>query len=253
MKVQTSKPTFDQGYAGWKAWQSDGFGKSDPSTRAYFTSELRRAGLMPLAGKRFLEIGFGNGGFLEYLKSGGAEVVGIEAQAHLVRRGREMDFEVYEPSALVSLPEESFDAIVMFDVLEHIAHDEVGDLLAGLNAKLKPGGTLIARFPNGDSPLSLANQNGDPTHVNYIGSEKARFYFKEAGFELRFVGSPAKMLIDPVLTRGLAKLLLWLPRKLVEKTVRLLFFPAHDINYFSANLLVNAAKQRQAPLRQITQ
>lgn len=160
----TGEAAYGQHYADWKDWGAAGFGEADASTRAYFDGELRRAGLLPLAGKRVLEIGFGNG-----------------------------------------------------------------------------GGTLIARFPHGDSPLSLAIQNGGPTHTTYLSSERIRFLLRQAGLEPSYVRPPAPVLNNRNCKRRLLEWGQLLPRKAIERAVKLLFFSSHQIHFFSSNLALNAA------------
>jgi len=245
----TSEAAYGQHYADWKDWGAAGFGEADASTRAYFDGELRRAGLLPLAGKRVLEIGFGNGAFLAHAHSAGAAVSGTEAIDVLVERARAAGIDAHAVMDLAPFDDASFDAVVMFDVLEHIPQAELPAVLAGIRRKLKPGGTLIARFPNGDSPLSLAVQNGDPTHITYLGSEKIRFLLRQAGLEPSFVGPPAPVLNDPNLKRRMLKWGQLLPRKAIERTVKLLFFPNHEIHFFSSNLVINAVAPAPGGLR----
>jgi hypothetical protein len=56
---QAGSPHLYSGYADWKNWRGE-FAPSDHEAR-YFAAELAD---VPLAGKRVLEIGFGNGSFL---------------------------------------------------------------------------------------------------------------------------------------------------------------------------------------------
>ena len=46
--------------------------------------------------------------------------------------------------------------------------DEIIVRLKAIETMLKPGGHLILRFPNAQSPFGLAPQNGDPTHVTAL-------------------------------------------------------------------------------------
>ncbi len=70
-----------------------------------------------------------------------------------------------------AIADESFDAIILNHVLEHLVNPL--DLLITVSAKLKPGGIIFAAFP---SPTSLRLPSGsgtlhfcdDPTHVTMI-------------------------------------------------------------------------------------
>lgn len=57
-----------------------------------------------------------------------------------------------------------FDTIVAFDVFEHLTYAQIVDKLRACETMMKPGGHILLRFPNAQSPFGLAPQNGDPTH-----------------------------------------------------------------------------------------
>src|ERR1700755_1345768 len=63
-------------YAEWKRW--DGAAAPDEKDARYFAAEFEG---VALAGKRVLEIGFGNGRFLAWARDAGARVVGVEINA----------------------------------------------------------------------------------------------------------------------------------------------------------------------------
>ena len=69
-------------------------------------------------------------------------------------------------------------------MLEHIPQDTVAEFLAGLALKLRKGGKILFRYPNADSWLGNALQNGDPTHVNAIGYLKMTFFALQSGLEV---------------------------------------------------------------------
>ena len=110
---------------------------------------------VPTKQPQFLDIGCGNGRYLEMLhklgvdksKLYGVELSepGIEAlkcQGYQAFYGRIED--VYE-----QLPENSFDLIVMLQVLEHV--DNPAEVVRCLSKLLKPGGALIIETPNTES------------------------------------------------------------------------------------------------------
>jgi SAM-dependent methyltransferase len=95
-----------------------------------------------LRGLSVLEIGSGNGGFLRWIEEQGAKVVGVEpgpwgdGAPHTVR-----DISEIEP--------QSFDVIIMLDVLEHLSNP-----IGALNDLLRFTSTdtvLVGAFPNADS------------------------------------------------------------------------------------------------------
>jgi 2-polyprenyl-3-methyl-5-hydroxy-6-metoxy-1,4-benzoquinol methylase len=174
---------YDAAYAEWKRWHGAGafgFGRKDAK---YFRGEL--AGIA-LAGARVLEIGFGNGHLLAWLKSQGARATGTELLGHAVELGRERGYDVhpgrvYEVAALES---ERFDLIVAIDVLEHLDDEDFGRTLAWIVAHLSDTGVCLARVPNAASPFGLGVQHGDLTHRQQLSCEKFRQLSHLHGFEI---------------------------------------------------------------------
>lgn len=148
------------GYARTKGWL-DLFACS-PAEAIYYEAELR--GLVA-AGRTVLEIGFGSGSFLRWARDRGAEIHGIEVQDELVRAATAAGFSAYgSMGELLPEREGRFDAVVAFDVIEHLDHDEIRSTLNAVSRLLKPDGRLLIRVPNGMSPFSGFGQNGDITH-----------------------------------------------------------------------------------------
>jgi 2-polyprenyl-3-methyl-5-hydroxy-6-metoxy-1,4-benzoquinol methylase len=128
-----------------------------------FEIETARAGLG--AGARILEIGYGHGHFLDWAKARGCTVTGTEINPGLheaaAARGHDVHLGTLDE---VDLPADiRYDAIVAFDVFEHLTVDELKHTLETLHGLLTDTGTVFARFPNGGSPFGLAFQSGDIT------------------------------------------------------------------------------------------
>jgi len=101
----------------------------------------------PGPGERLLDVGFGSGEFLEYAKTAGWEVAGVDPDPvsveSAVQRGlnvRHGGVEAYADMA------ESFDVITMSHVIEHV-HDP-HETLKTIYRLLKPGGFLWLSTPN---------------------------------------------------------------------------------------------------------
>ncbi len=170
-----------ENYHAWKGWNTP-FAWTAEEGR-YYGAEL---GLDP-AGLDILELGFGAGGFLGWARDNGARVHGSELTATSTDAARAAgiplvapDFEIRDP-----LTPESFDAIVAFDVFEHLAPTTIPAKLAAIATALRPGGRLVLRYPNGQSPFGLDQQNGDATHL--IALSRAKIEQFAAGTGLRSV------------------------------------------------------------------
>jgi SAM-dependent methyltransferase len=97
---------------------------------------------------KILDAGCGTGGNLELLSRLGCEVTGLEMEQGAAEIARSKSGKaVYVGSLPEQVPfaDDSFDLIVLLDVLEHI-EDDLGALQA-LTAKLKPGGKLLITVP----------------------------------------------------------------------------------------------------------
>jgi 2-polyprenyl-3-methyl-5-hydroxy-6-metoxy-1,4-benzoquinol methylase len=108
-----------------------------------------RASRQQVCGKRILELGFGNGLFLQQCREAGMAVTGLEVREPVYLKTRqafpEMDLRLYDGSAIPA-EANSFDYIVSFQVLEHVCQLE--PLFDECVRVLKPGGIMYHRLPN---------------------------------------------------------------------------------------------------------
>ncbi|MGE0723008.1 MAG: class I SAM-dependent methyltransferase [Alphaproteobacteria bacterium] len=169
-----------RGYREWKGWAPAAAIDAGAEADA-FAGEL--AGI-PLAGRDVLEIGFGRGAFLAWAAGRDARVCGLERDESLVADARGAGFEAHCVD-LSGLPAgRQFDLIVAIDVLEHVPIETLLDWFARMPALLRPGGCLVARFPNGQSPLGQIFQHGDLTHVTTLSPGIARQLAVVGGLEV---------------------------------------------------------------------
>lgn len=187
-------------YANWKGWSSDQFGYLSKSQRKYYGAEIARFVKFPQSGIRVLDIGFGSGDFLTFAGEQGWRITGTELNGGLLQLAKSHGFDVHDGANLNIFEESSFDLVVAFDVLEHIPNNEMISFLSSIQRVLKPGGVFLARFPNGDSPFGLMNQNGDVTHVNFLGRGKIDFYISHINYLDFFLGGQAELVwgVNPI-------------------------------------------------------
>ena len=96
---------------------------------------------------RLLDIGCGVGDFLLQVKKLGWEVMGVEPseQAANIAQSR-LGFTPLKPIDYEKLPDQSFDVITMWHVLEHV--DDLKSQTKELKRLLRPGGRLVIALPN---------------------------------------------------------------------------------------------------------
>ncbi len=105
---------------------------------------------IPCDVRRTLEFGCGTGGISVLLKEKfGTESWAVEIDKRAAQKAEGKLDRVINADALVSLkeiPDNYFDCVVFFDVLEHLV--DPYNLLCGIKAKLTKGGVVVASIPN---------------------------------------------------------------------------------------------------------
>lgn len=231
-------------YLEWKHWSADSFGALSVREAADFTANLRKAKQQFPRGSRVLEIGFGNGAFLEFGRRRGWQIEGAEANAGLVERARRKGFRAVCAETLAAFDEAAFDLVAAFDVMEHLALDDLADFLREVRRVLKPGSVFLARFPNGDSPFGRHIQNGDVTHKTAIGSIRARYLAAQAGLDVVYIGQEVQALWAGA-SHTPHRLLAVPVKKLMNGFLNLVFSPRDPLPFCSPNLVL-IARKRQA-------
>ena len=96
---------------------------------------------------RLLDIGCGVGDFLHFAEQNGWQCIGAEPSedASSIAKKR-IKAEIMLPKDLEKLPDESFDVITMWHVLEHVS--DLQWQVNQLNRLLKKGGRLVIALPN---------------------------------------------------------------------------------------------------------
>jgi 2-polyprenyl-3-methyl-5-hydroxy-6-metoxy-1,4-benzoquinol methylase len=209
-----------QGYEEWKGWGREQFQQLDDRQRSYYATEF--AGI-PLNNVDVLEIGFGSGSLLAWLRQQGAVVHGTEVSTQA---------KVFATQAGVTVLDErlddiqamagSFGVVAAFDVLEHLTQAEITGLLDKAAVLLRPGGHFIARFPNGASPFGLAIQNGDITHVSTLSATKLSQWLVGRPFTIERLGNSSSATHGGVAMR-VGRLVRGVLRAGVERGLRALY------------------------------
>jgi SAM-dependent methyltransferase len=217
-----------QGYEGWKRWTEAEFGTCSAADAAYFSAELVRAGVNACEGIRIFEIGFGNGAFAGYVRSVGSEYFGSELNGALVERAKEFGLNVFEgglKQVLAMGKQDSLDAVVAFDVLEHLDIADIKSFLLDAGQLLRPGGVVLARVPSGDSPFGRAIFHGDITHRTALGSSAVRQLASQTGFDVLDIGPPRFPIRGLGLVRAIRRSGIRFAQTIIARVINLVF---HD-------------------------
>jgi SAM-dependent methyltransferase len=153
----------------------------------YLVGLLRAHGV---PGGRVLDVGAGYGFFLAAVEKGGYEAHGIELSSHAAEQARQrIRGQVIVQGAEEPFPfsDDSFDAVTLLDVIEHLEHYAV--TLEHCRRCLKPGGKLFVITLNAHSlarPL-LGKRWAwyqDPTHIHMFTPRMLREGLQAAGLEV---------------------------------------------------------------------
>lgn len=147
-------------------------------------------------GRRLLEVGAGAGDFLHAAHRAGWEVEAIEYNEDLVSAIRsELGFEVHVGELRRGLWEEnSFDAIVLWSVIEHVP--DPLETLHLVHSYLKPGGQLFLQLPT-RSGIERGKWFGEhsnlldlPRHLNFFSKDSLSKLCNLAGMDLAIFTTP---------------------------------------------------------------
>jgi 2-polyprenyl-3-methyl-5-hydroxy-6-metoxy-1,4-benzoquinol methylase len=153
--------------------------------------------LMAMQGKRVLDIGFGRGFFLYFLKQLGAQVTGIELDNYTIQYAHEdLEIENIIKTDILKIDvREKFDVILFMDLIEHVL--EPFQYLNKAKMLLNPGGIIAFFTPN----ASFALQESAPIlfrvdleHMQYFSNTTCNYLAKKLGLDivhLENVGYPS--------------------------------------------------------------
>lgn len=149
------------------------------------------------AGGDLLDVGCATGGFLRQARETGFAVRGVEISEAAAGEARErhgLDVATGDVCAL-PLPEESFDVVTLWDVIEHVADPRA--LLRRAAALLRPGGLVF--LSTGDAASPWARVCGrhwqlmtPPQHLSFHTGRSVRALAGQAGLELVEVSRPGR-------------------------------------------------------------
>ncbi|HEX2117206.1 MAG TPA: class I SAM-dependent methyltransferase [Alphaproteobacteria bacterium] len=123
----------------------------------------------PARDATILDLGCGHGALLHVArKAGYTNLLGIDNSPAQIAAAKRLGIAGVEQGdllqAIKGLSSASRDAIIAFDVIEHLTKDELIDLTDEVLRVLKPGGRWIIHVPNGVSLFAGASRYDDLTH-----------------------------------------------------------------------------------------
>ncbi len=162
-------------------------GGSQKTDTVYYTGQLQE--LLPPA-SRILDVGCGTGVLLRSLEKAGFDAEGIEPSPFASEFARSKNHRVLTGDFLeADFPENSFDAVLAMEVLEHV-HDPAA-FIAQVYRVLKPGGLFYYTTGNFRGFMLqrrllrravMDSYVAPEGHIVFFTPSTMRRYFEEAGF-----------------------------------------------------------------------
>lgn len=153
-----------------------------------FRRSLRQLHLFAQPPGKLLDIGCYTGVFIQEAANGGWQTEGLElgAWAAGIARKKELGKIYGQTLEQLELPENSYDAVTLWDVIEHL--NKPGDMMAQVHRILKPGGVVAFSTHMADSWAVKLMGKRYPffmeMHVVHFSRKTTRKLLEQQGFEL---------------------------------------------------------------------
>jgi len=160
--------------------------------------------LMSFEASRVLDVGFGRGSFLYFLKTLGAIPFGLELDTQAIEFAKFLGIEVFQGDLADYSSETKFDLVTLMDLVEHPLNSL--DIIRKSSELLQSGGLLSIWTPNGDFvrlDKSLTTFRVDLEHMQYFTPDTCLFIasaLKLRTVHLETLGFPSLKGIDKPLS-----------------------------------------------------
>jgi len=190
------------------------------SPRAPYLRKILREHFPKNRNAAILDLGCGHGAFVHFMREAGyTNVVGVDRSPEQVAEARRLGIDrVHEgdlTETLRSLPNDSQDVVIAFDVIEHFSKQELLPLVDGVRRVLRRGGRWIIHAPNGQSPLAGRIRYGDLTHETIFTQVSISQLLYSSGFTEVICRE------DTPIPHGLKSGVRWMLWKMIRSGLRL--------------------------------
>lgn len=142
-----------------------------------------------ITGKKVMDFGSGNGGFLKLAQNVAQEAIGVEIDETFNEYFEQNNIKVIKS---IQETEQKFDVITLFHVLEHLQHPK--ETLEEIAQKLATGGEIIIEVPSSNDALLKVYKNKGFKNFTYWGCHLFLFnnktlkkLFKNSDFKINYI------------------------------------------------------------------
>lgn len=134
-----------------------------------------------------IDLGCGHGAFIYFIREAGYTCVkGVDRSPEQIAAAKQLGIDEVSEGGLMetlrSLPDESQDVVISFDVIEHFTKDELLLFVDEVFRVLRKSGRWIVHAPNGESPFVGGVLYGDFTHELAFTSVSITQLLSASGF-----------------------------------------------------------------------
>ena len=214
--------------ASWRARLYAGYGRAPTIEKAADDHELRRPELHRLVRRHFppdrsaviADLGCGSGALLGVAREAGyGNIMGWDRAPSQVALAAALGIEGVREGDLMEvaarIADGSLDAVIAFDVIEHLTREETLRLADDVRRVLRPGGRWIVHVPNGNSPFVGRVLHSDLTHERAYTRESLAQLAHATGF------SAVSSHEDAPAAHGAISAMRWLGWQVVRTAIRL--------------------------------
>jgi SAM-dependent methyltransferase len=161
-----ASPEATLAYMNWRWRSHDSYVDDVEAQRARAAMQLRLVKRYCRPPGELLDFGAGSGAFVAYARENGWQAEGVE-RSNAARDKAHARFGV---DLSIDLPDQQFDVITLWDVIEHLR--DPGAIVTMLLTALKPGGAIFVETGNWENWQRIAN--AEKWHVYLLDHQ---FYF----------------------------------------------------------------------------
>jgi 2-polyprenyl-3-methyl-5-hydroxy-6-metoxy-1,4-benzoquinol methylase len=138
-----------------------------------------------------LDVGCGTGAFLNEMKSAGWKITGLEPDKKASKNAEKLyKIKTQNPEELFQLPPNSYDAITMWHVLEHV--HQLNDYIKTLHNLIKDNGRIFIAVPNSTSYDASHYEKhwasyDVPRHLYHFSPQSMEMLLNKHGLKLKSV------------------------------------------------------------------